>query len=153
MGLKHLTNDDLGANNGVAQLGATGKVPTSQLITTPQSFSFTRNNNDFLQENGASYSSVAKFIYTGSSILGIPTIIKANVWNFGGTSVSIQIFDVTNSLQIAEVTNVTNSSIDNIQDLVAISNIPLNAALFEVRLLLVGGGMGDSARISSLIIH
>ena len=151
-------SSEKGAVNGVASLDAGGKVPSAQLpssvsATTPQSFSFPRNNSDFLQENSATYVSVAKFIYTGSSVLGIPTTIKANAWNDGGTSISIQIFDVTNGAQIAEVTGVISAAADNIQDLGALSNIPLSQAVFEIRILLVGGGMGDQAKISSLTIY
>jgi len=153
-----LETSDKGVANGVASLDPGGKVPSAQLpssvsATIPQSFSFTRNGSDFLQETSGTYVSMAKFIYAGSSILGVPTTIKVNAWNDGGTSISIQIFDVTNGLQVAEVTGVVTSAIDNIQDLGVLANIPLNAALFEVRLLLVGGGMGDQAKISSLTIY
>lgn len=119
----------------------------------PQSFSFTRNNNDFLQENNGAYQSLCKITYGGTDLFGIHTNIITNAWNDGGTSISIEIFDTTNGNQIAEVTGITSASIDNIVNLGTLTNLPTGQAVFEVRVLLVGGGMGDQAKISSLTIY
>lgn len=119
----------------------------------PQSVSFTRNNNNFLQTASASYEAVAKVEYLGSDVLGIPDTIDVNAWNDGGTSISIEIQDVTNGNQIAEATVVTSSSEVNIEDLGTLSNIPTGPAMFEIRLLLVGGGMGDQAKASTFSIY
>lgn len=119
----------------------------------PQSVSFTRNNNNFIETSDSSYEAVAKVEYLGSDVLGIPDTIDVNAWNDGGTSISIEIFDVSNGNQIAEVTGVTSTSEANIQNLGALANIPTGEAMFEIRLKLVGGGMGDDAKISTFSIY
>ena len=126
---------------------------TSDIKTQSQPFVFTTNNNDFIQENNGAYTSVAKISYAGSDRLGIPRSIFGNIWNDGGISVSIQIFDVTNSLQIAELTGIVSASEANISDLGALTNVPTGRAVFEIRLLQVGGGMGDNAKMSSITIE
>lgn len=121
------------------------------ITTHPQSFSFTRNNNEYLQENGTAV--VAKIMYAGSDVLGVPTKIIANCWNDGGTSVDITIIDATNSDNVIATLNITSSSEENIADLGTLSNIPTGNAVFEVEITLNGGGMGDEAKISSLTIY
>jgi len=122
--------------------------------TIPVHTSFTRNNSDHVQENSGAYTTVAKIIYAGSSVLGVPTSIIANVWNDGATSVDIRVIDATNGdVVIAELTGITSSFDGNIPNLGTLSNIPTGNASFEVQLALNGGGMGDQARISSLTIY
>jgi len=125
--------------------------PTISGGTVSQSYAFTRNNSEFVQEGGTDV--VAKITYAGSTTLGIPTNIIANVWNDGGTSVDITITDETNSNQIAQLLGITSSSEENIADLGTLSNIPLANAVISITLTLNGGGMGDDARISSLTIY
>ena len=121
--------------------------------TIPQTVSFTRNNTPSLQENLTTYQTAAKVRYVGSAILGVPTTIEVNAWLDGGTSFSVEIFDVTNGNQIAEVTGATGALENNSQSLGSLTNVPAGGALFEVRILLTGGGMGDQARISTFTIY
>lgn len=119
----------------------------------PQTVSFTRNNNSSVQTADTSYDLVAKVEYLGSDVLGVPDTIDLNAWNDGGTSISIEIQDITNGNQIAEATLITSSSEANIEDLGTLSNVPTGPAVFEIRMLLVGGGMGDQAKASTFSIY
>lgn len=144
-----------GANNHIATLQPkTGDIAlTSDIKTQSQPFVFTRNNFDFIQENSNTYVSVAKITYAGTNTLGVPTKIISNVWNDGGTSVSIRVVDITNAQVIAELTGITSANDFNLENLGTLSNLPLLPALFQIELLQNGGGMGDNAKISSLTIY
>lgn len=151
LGSKLLTSSDISIN--LNNPFGDENLDLTLIKTDVQSFSFTRNNNDFVQENSLTYVSVSKITYVGTDRLRTPTNIIANVWNDGGTSVSVRVTDITNANVIAELTGITSSSDINIEDLGALSNLPNSPALFLVELLQIGGGMADNAKISSLTIY
>lgn len=151
LGSKLITTDDIEIS--LNNIGGNETLSLLLSKSDPRSFSFTRNNNDFVQANGIFYESVAKIAYVGSDDSRVPTNIIANVWNDGGTSVTLRVSDVTNFNTIAEVTGITSSSSTNLVDMGVLSNLPSGNAVFSVELILVGGGMGDQAKISSLTIY
>ena len=86
----------------------------------------------------ALYVVLARFIFAGTAAAGALTAIKALFWRISGTgSVDMQIYDVTNALQIAELTGVVGAA-TTVQDLGAIANLPAAEATFEVQLRAVG---------------
>lgn len=134
-------------------MGASQSIPAGFSVL-PVPVSFTDLNNAFVQTDEAVYTEVAKFNYPGTSNAGIHTVIEANVYNDGGTDVDIRIVDITNgSAVIAELTGITSSSTDNVEDLGTVSNLPTAPALFAVEILLNGGGMGDDAKVSALTMY
>lgn len=90
---------------------------------------------EVLQTGASTYTVLARFIFEGSTQVGTPT--EANVIYSVQTPVSqadIRIFDSTNSLTIAEATNLSSTT-EVIQSLGAVSNIPAGQALFELQAL------------------
>jgi len=118
------------------------------------SFSFTRNNNPNIQNNGSAYETSAKILYPGTGVTGIHTKMFSNAWNDGGTSIDLRVIDLTNGNNvIAQNLIIISQQEDNIVDLGTLSNLPTDEAVFAIQLRLNGGGMGDQAKISSLTIY
>lgn len=149
-----LETSDVGVANGVAGLDSSGLIPISQLNPQVICCSFTRNNSNFLQNNGSVYETSAKLIYPGTSITGTHSTILCNAWNFGGASIDIRVIDLNNgNAVVAEVLGITTTSTINIADLGTLSNLPASQSNFAVQVRLNGGGMGDQARISSITMY
>jgi hypothetical protein len=86
-----------------------------------------------------SYVTLASFIYRGSASIGEFTEINVSSFLDGGTSYSIRIFDLTNTLQIAEITGQTNVTLQIIS-MGTLSNIPTGPAILQIQCLALGGG-------------
>lgn len=80
------------------------------------------------------YTVIARFIFAGTTAAGTLAAVKAIFWRSAGAgSTDMRIYDVTNALQIAELTGVVGSS-TTIQNLGAIANLPTGESTFEAQL-------------------
>jgi hypothetical protein len=78
-----------------------------------------------------SYSTVARFVYRGTSIYGPPINVKAICWvNSNSRTGNVRLYDVTNSKVIATADGFNNIS-PIIIDLGDVTNLPLTDAIFE----------------------
>jgi hypothetical protein len=84
-------------------------------------------------------------------VVGTPTAINAVANQVSATSATVQISDVTNSTVIATSAAFTNTT-QTIINLGAISNIPVNEAIWEVQGLATGGGGGRRCQVGSIEI-
>jgi len=104
----------------------------------------------FINASSGTYQTVAKFLYAGTDITGIPTKIKVlSRTSNGSGNYSVKIFDVTNSMDIAEITAQTNDVFATV-DLGTLSNLPAAEAEFEIQML---RGSPGEAQLSSLTIE
>jgi hypothetical protein len=97
------------------------------------------------------YAVVSSFGFPGSTEVGTPIKIEALVERSGGNSGDIRVYDSTNALVIAELTAFNGSPKESV-DLGAISNIPTNAAVFEIQMSRTGGGGSTSVQCHSMDI-
>jgi len=84
-----------------------------------------------------SFKVLAKFIYRGSNLVGIPNSIRILAWT-SATSGDIKFFDKTNGNTIVEK-NITNS-VEAVIDMGTLSNIPTTEAVIEIQAKKTGGG-------------
>ena len=114
-------------------------------------FAFSGNLGPYFQVNVTSYQIAKRFIFRGTTEMGVPTNIKAIAWRAsGGGSVSIRIYDVTNVLVICEATGIADA-VATIQDMGALSNLPVGEAIWEYQMTVSAGG--TRARTSALEIQ
>ena len=119
-------------------------IPTG---TTDVELSWAIDGAPALSTSNAAYTTMARFVYEGSIDVGTPIVMKIIAATPDATSYDLRIFDVTNTLTIAEVTGQVNTT-PVVVDLGTISNIPTGAAVFEVQLLRTGTG-GQTAEVSA----
>ena len=89
----------------------------------------------FADTNSPNYTVMGSGIYKGSSAVGVITDI--DVLLAGGnnnTETDFRIFDLTNANVIAEVTGVTGSTVFQIINMGALSNIPGTQAVIEFQM-------------------
>ena len=99
--------------------------------------------------NNTTYQRYGIYGYDGSTTIG--KIQKITIIGYKDTNVtnySVKIFDLTNSLTIAEVT-FTNTS-ENIVNMGTLSNIPDNPAIIEIQVKKTGGTTLQKAYVSSV---
>lgn len=90
--------------------------------------------------NGPSWTPTATFIYPGSAGFGDVEKVKIIARMQKSNSVGkIRLYDETNSVIIAETSNVTGTS-DNVYDLTIVGSLPLDEAVIEVQGALASGG-------------
>ena len=104
--------------------------------------------------NSTSYSKFGTFKYDGSDVIGAINYIDVVAYKGdSATSYSVRIYDRTNDRVVAEATDLTNT-IEEIQSLGTVSNIPTQKAVFEVQAKRVGGnGNGRKVYIEQVIIY
>lgn len=105
--------------------------------------------NGDLNATSTTYVAVAKFYFAGTNKLGTPANIKAIVFQ-GAVSSQVRIYDLTNSLQIAESAAFTETT-PVVKDLGAISNLPTAEAIFEIQLKKTSGGGSTSCSAVSVL--
>jgi len=92
-------------------------------------------NNPYWESTSGTYEAIGSFRYGGTIAQGALTFLKAILSsNSGGDTGSVKIFDVTNSLTIAEGTGLVLTTAPAIHDLGAISNLPTADAVFEIQI-------------------
>ena len=117
-------------------------------ITRIDSYAFTGNVNPFVQTSSASFVTVARLIFNGSSVVGTPTAIRVtHHQSVGGSTHSIRIIN-SGSTTIASATGFSNTT-PQIDSLGTISNVPTGETIWEVQALRTTTG---AARLSSLVI-
>jgi hypothetical protein len=103
-----------------------------------------------------SYVAVARIQFPGTAnVVGTPSAVRANVWSVApGAVCACRIYDVTNSLVIAENTNITSTSNLNIETLtITPANISATPAVWEVQILGVNGGTPAETAIAAVSIR
>lgn len=97
------------------------------------------------------YTAIAHMIWRGSTSLGTPSNVRVKARRSGGSSdYDIRLYDVTNALQIAEVTAQVND-VFAIIDLGTLSNISAGEAMWEVQ-----GKVGDGStegRLAAVVAY
>jgi hypothetical protein len=84
-------------------------------------------------ESGASYVTLQEFNFRGSDLWGTPQTLEVIASVVSGIG-SIRVRDITNSLTIAENTNITNTT-TAVVDLGTISNVPAAGAVWAIQAL------------------
>jgi hypothetical protein len=94
-----------------------------------------------------------QFKFEGSNQIGTINSVEVIVnIDTSVTSGSIRLYDVTNSLVIAEVTGITNT-ISDIINLGTVTNVPEEAAIFELHAKKSGGGSKKVINVKNLIVY
>ena len=117
--------------------------------------SFVSQDHEGIRAKQVSYTRLADIIFDGSTILGTPTKIKVLFTRKTGATgtLSIKIFDRTNSLTIVEKTGLspTTDDVFEIGDLGTLANIPSGADnIWEIQALVSVTGGGEESYISYL---
>ena len=102
----------------------------------------------FINVVSLSYVPIVRWIYPGSDNVGDISAIKALCHVVSG-SMSIRVFDFTNSLTICEKTGISNTS-PTFHDLGAISNLPTGQAVFEIHVKGSGGSINTRTGFLSI---
>ena len=121
---------------------------TSALNSSPEEF------RAYYERINDEYEVIGKFIYPGTNHVGEIKKILANIWVSGFTA-NLRISDATNNTVICEITEIGNTSPENIVNINAddISNLPEEAAVFLIETVLVPEGEElNSYKISSISI-
>lgn len=135
-----ITKNGAGANETVT-LDAQAAADEGKL----KEIGFHDNSQPDVSVSSSTYKIIASFVYGGSTLVGVPTFMKA-ILHTTATSGDIKIFDVSNGNSIAEK-NFTNTT-KAIVDLGTLSNIPAAEAIFEVQMKRTGGGNAYLAAIN-----
>jgi len=102
----------------------------------------------------AAYKIMTSMIWPGSTDKGTPTSIKSVVYvDDAGDDGEIKIFDVTNGLQIAEVTGITAVDLDNVLDFGTLTNISTGEAVWEFQGRVTGGGKNSKLFLEGTVIY
>jgi len=104
----------------------------------PKDFRFTQPNGNGFETSQNQWTRSGLFIYLGTSLEAAPTSVKVMTYTVNpSTWHRVRVFDVTNNLVIAvsAPTNTGSTSSPAVVDLGAISNLPVNQAVFEIQLL------------------
>ena len=98
-------------------------------------YTYGNNSDPFVKTTSTSYAIVSSIVYAGSANSFSPSEILV-ILNNANTSgrVAARIFDVTNGLQICEITNINPGTVKTIYNMGTLSNIPSAAAIWEVQL-------------------
>jgi hypothetical protein len=97
------------------------------------------------QVAGGTYFTVGYLIWRGSTSMGTPTNIKA-LMQHNSTTADVRVFDLTNTLQIAEALTVPTAL--TINDMGTLSNISVGEAVWEVQVRETGPGKIDLYTVS-----
>jgi hypothetical protein len=122
---------------------------SAPLKAKPQQHTMHGNASPYLTGNNVSYTAVAQFEFPGTNnLLVVPNQITAVISAASaGSTIGVQIVDVTNGglviVQLDPSATIGVSPV--IANLGALSNLPANAAVFEIQLRKVTGGQ---ARLS-----
>jgi hypothetical protein len=94
---------------------------------------------------------VARFVFRGSIVLGVPTSIKALVESDIGVTTQITIYDLTNANQIAQASS--TATVPTILDLGTLANVSTGEAIVEIQVERVVGTGANRAKIGALSIY
>ena len=123
--------------NAIPRADGTGKLAAGWLAGVPPSYvqgSFAGGETAGVFNTTTSYARRGLLIFRGTNIMGTPSAIKAILWVLtDGLAGAIRIWDLTNNLQIAEKTNVTNGDLE-ILSLGTLANLPAAEAIWELAL-------------------
>ena len=107
---------------------------------------------DRVETNSSTYVLARSFIFRGTTTMGTPTNIKAISYGDPGSTSAVRIFDLTNSLVIAEKTGIVDS-VATIQDLGILSNLPTGEAIWEIQFRRTTGSGPDRACLASVQVQ
>lgn len=128
--------------------GSTWEVPEANGQQT-YGFKFTSTSGPYVQESGTSYTVAARFVFCGTDSMGVPASAKTIVWrNTGSNLCGARLYDLTNSLVIAEITDVDEAD-PTLRDMGTLSNVPTGEAMLELQ---IKGNTGASIRVSALAL-
>lgn len=127
---------------GVDPTGATYGTPMRFLDATSVPYwavenivlAFADNVRPAIGTTSLTYYPAAQFVHPGRGGTGTPTVIEAAAYESNGAyTYSLQIYDVTNALAIAEVTGLTNTTV-GIVNLGVVSNVSNSSAIWQVNI-------------------
>jgi len=121
--------------DNVLRIYVSGKV--RNLNTKIETVAFA-GSNPYLNTTSPTYTIIAMFHFPGTDKMGVPDAMKVVAWTTA-TTYDVKIYDVVNSLTIAEITAQTNSTAQ-IVDMGTLSNLPTGSSIFEIQVLRAGGG-------------
>tara|TARA_R100001163_G_C4979748_1_gene136337 strand:- start:52 stop:663 length:612 start_codon:yes stop_codon:yes gene_type:complete len=125
--------------------------PTEEILKDKFiSYTFSRN-----MTTGSSYTRLGTFKFDGSSSARIIDVnyieILAKKEN-GSPDYDIRVYDATNNKKICEVKNLSNTG-DQVIDMGAITNLPINPAIFEVQARQVGNPKNKNIYLDQVILY
>lgn len=128
-------------------------IPGSPAGTTPHIIFGIRDGNDpYLEIQGQSYGILSYLIFPGTNDGGSPTNIRVALQERDtAPDVAVKIFDLTNSLTVAEDVSINLDGTFTIYDLGALSNLSAGQSVWEIQ----GkeNGTSNRGRISSIIVE
>jgi len=111
-------------------IGGISASPIGVLLSTDRGIAINGSSKQ------SDYLVMAKFIWVGSSQVGIPKIIILNAYvkdNPVAVIGDIRIYDATNGQTICEVIGISTIDTNNIQDMGVISNVSEDVAIWEIQ--------------------
>lgn len=150
---------DLLTHNGTTQIrlpvGVNGYILTSD-STTASGLSWEKPSLDYrfswtsITFNANTYTLLFRFTYRGTN--SIQPFTSANVITIkaaGGHTYDLRLFDITNNLQIAQITGQNNTTVQTI-NISPVSNVPATPAIIELQGRRVGGVLGGITTVNFL---
>lgn len=118
---------------------------------TPLMVMFSGDSSPHFTTTSGTYVQAGVFYFPGTTAGGTPASVKVVGYKDANpTSWDVLLYDLTNSLQIAEKTGNTGTA-SEIIDIGTLSNLPASAAMFEVQLKRTGGA-GFNVYVQSLAV-
>jgi len=132
-----------------ASVGAAVWRATTRTSDGDVHISLKRDKADYKETSSTTYTSMAKFIFRGTAVLGTPSAAKFLLWNGeSGGSHYARIYDLTNTNVIAEI-GPFSGLVPAIQTDSALTNLPAAESIFELQ---VKDTAGKRLRISDMIL-
>ena len=108
---------------------------------------FRGSTGPFVESSSQTYETLYRWIFAGSTRMGVPVSIEALAWREVGTgNVDLRIYDVDNLAVIAEYLGITTGE-PAIFDLGTLANVPADETIFEFQMKV---GVGTKGRASAL---
>ncbi len=121
-------------------------------LRSPMTFALTGGVTPYVSTNSNNYTVLSRIPFSGTTLLGVPSDIKANAYSQGGSpGIQIRVVDDTSGLVIAESVVITSIDESNFVTLGLLSNLPTTSTTLTIEGKRTGGGA--SCRISSLQIE
>ncbi len=139
----------LNSTDGVvrARVGGATRVVDAKTLD----ISFWSDGSPWIEIGTGGNQVVARFVFRGSTALGVPSAIKALVESDTGVTTQVTIYDLTNAQQIAQASSTATTP--TILDLGTLSNVPTAEAIIEVQVERTVGGGSNRAKIGSLSVY
>lgn len=116
--------------------GDTGATGATGFMIAQALYDVTSVTDYITKAGGNPYVSIAKLTFPGTTAVGTPKTVLANIWGSGAKNKQVRIYDATNAVAVAEKLIISSTSPENIETLDSIALVfPAAAAVFEIQVL------------------